>query len=1111
DAGGSQILSRAREEVNVPATGTEKIRIDMPPVTLQAGQTLYLIIECPLGEPVMFETSVIANEHWDDGLPLRIDGKDPFSSWYRGLTTTTDGLLHLYDEDTLDKRENLLNWLDETDYIVMSSNRLYGSIPRLPMRYPMTIAYYEALFDGRLGFELLADFSSFPRLGDCQFPDQEIPFELTEPRFTNAAPCSVSYPPAEEAFSVYDHPRVLIFGKTAAYSRENVKALLPPSLLDNVQWMTPLQATRNSSAAAKTLLMDEELRSVQESGGTWSELFNRKALQNRYPILAVVLWWLLLTALGLLAFPWLYIGLPNLKDKGYGLARAAGLLLWAYPAWLLAALRLAPHTRLLLWGIFLLFLCVSGLLAYRRKDELLAYRRENWRNLLTIDIIFTILYLAWTYIRYLNPDLWHPVIGGEKPMDFAYLNAVIKSTWFPPYDPWFSGGIMNYYYFGFVLIGSLTKALGIMPSIAYNLAIPSLFAMTGVGAYSLAQNLSGQSGKRARRAGLWGLLLVLLLGNLGELRLIFKGLEELGDVHIESFIPGYPALVSALVGFWKVLVEGQNLLFRPEWWYWDATRVIPYDPGDAGPINEFPLFTFIYADLHAHMMAFPLTQVALGVALQWGLRENKLVKQLLVTPARSLWSYLKSIKPANVVTFFLGALAAGSLRATNTWDYPTYFGLIAVSFILAFFNTLKIAPRSGEEKPWQIYAHLLIPVLMLLTAEVLFRPYTANYATVYGQFSPWKGMKTPLGIYLIMHAQFVVPLLILAVLQSGVILRDLWQQRDINTWLSLGIIGLGMAILMATLLWLGVSIAWLVVPLGTIAALIVLDVGTPVQTRILWFWVGTALFLSLLVEVVVLSGDIGRMNTVFKFYLQVWMLLALAAAVAFERIFTYCFAKEDTPTDSLADDALWRIFKSLPYSLTDTVLVILSTLLFATALYTFLAIPARVQDRWNPGVPHTLDGAAFIPYNTQYENGGMAPLYEDYRVIKWFQDNVEGNPIIMEAQAEREYLWGNRISIYTGLPSVAAWRWHQVQQRMVMEAGVVERRQFDIKGFYNSAEPAYAYQLLLRNAVDYVVLTSYERLYMLPEGEPKFADMVANGWLEVAYHEGDAFVYKVIK
>ena len=74
-------------------------------------------------------------------------------------------------------------------------------------------------------------------------------------------------------------------------------------------------------------------------------------------------------------------------------------------------------------------------------------------------------------------------------MDLTYFTAVLKSTTFPPYDPWFAGGYINYYYYGFVYVGVLTKLLGIIPTMAYNLNLSMLFSFTGMAVFSIAYDL----------------------------------------------------------------------------------------------------------------------------------------------------------------------------------------------------------------------------------------------------------------------------------------------------------------------------------------------------------------------------------------------------------------------------------------------------------------------------------------------------------------------------------------------------------------------------------------------------------------------------------------------
>jgi uncharacterized membrane protein len=222
----------------------------------------------------------------------------------------------------------------------------------------------------------------------------------------------------------------------------------------------------------------------QRAGGTWSELFDYDWPQNRFHILGLLIWYVFIFILGLAVYPLIRLAMPGLADKGYPLSRALGLVLFGYLAWLGGSVGI-PYTRATIAIVFGLIVLVGAALAYYQREEL----REEWktkrRYFLTIEGLFLAFFLFDFLIRLGNPDMWHDAKGGERPMDFSYFNAVLKSTSFPPYDPWFAGGYINYYYYGFVLVGTPVKLLGIVPSIAYNFILPTLFAIVGIGFHSL--------------------------------------------------------------------------------------------------------------------------------------------------------------------------------------------------------------------------------------------------------------------------------------------------------------------------------------------------------------------------------------------------------------------------------------------------------------------------------------------------------------------------------------------------------------------------------------------------------------------------------------------------
>jgi len=975
--------------------------------------------------------SILANEHWDDPLPLRLDGRDPFSGMYRGLPSSNGGQMHWYDEDTPEKRAQAIEWIDEADYIILSSNRLSGSIPRLPMRYPMTTKYYAWLFDGTLGFDQVAQFTSRPQLFGIEINDDD----------------------AEEAFTVYDHPRVLIFKKSSRYSRENVEQLFNAIDLNEVYRFWPREATTSPTA----LLLTPADRDAHTRGGTWTQMFNPDDFANRAPVLV---WLALITILGWLAFPIAFVAFRALADRGYIFAKAIGILLPTWGAWTLASYHVLPFTRASIALVIALIALLGALAAWWRKRDLIAFLRAQWKIVLIEEIAFLIFFGAFLLIRYGNPDLWHQWFGGEKPMDFAHLNAVIKSTWFPPYDPWFAGGYLNYYYFGQVINATLIKFSGIVPEVAYNLALPLYFALTAMGAFSVVLNLSSkfkvQSSKFAFAPSnleprtlnsqhllpaFLGAIFVAVIGNLGQ-----------------------------IVGIARVLIERQSLDVPIGQWYWNASRIIPET------INEFPFFTFLYADLHAHLMALPFTLVVIGFCVNFIARERD-------DDARLPRLARVPIAPSDLIQALALSLVFGALRAINFADFPTYLLLIGGALAIGEYARRRTIDWAGiVAVAWRFGAIVVLSTL-------LYYPFVKSFASAYFSIELWKGARTGFGEYLVVHGIFlfaIVTWLIARVLDTAE-RRKIFA--DVFPLLVVAFIVVETVFILTNLMAFAIAF-----PLLALATVLLVRPDLDARARFIALLIAAGLAMTLMVEVITYKGDIGRMNTVFKFYLQVWVFFALAAAVVSgQRSAVSPSEQIENRKSKIFNPVWWTIF---------------AFLIFLGLLYPITATRAKVNDRFVMGSPAGLNGMDFMRTAIYPDRNYDQVLEFDRQAIEWLRAHVAGSPVILEGNAPL-YHWASRVSVFTGLPTVIGWDWHQKQQRSIVDGAIIDRRIDAVRQMYNSRSSVDALALLKRFRVQYVYIGDLERAFYDQVGLAKFDMMARARQLELVYENERVKIYKV--
>ncbi|MGE5463009.1 MAG: DUF2298 domain-containing protein [Syntrophothermus sp.] len=820
---------------------------------------------------------------------------------------------------------------------------------------------------------------------------------------------------------------------------------------------------------------------------------------------AFISWYILITILGWLTFPLAYHLFPALADRGFSLARALGLLIWGYVFWLFASLGFAQNDAGgLLFG--LLILVGLSIWAYGSdrgrslKDDasrsIGEWIRGNYKLIITTEVLFLVAFAAMAFLRANNPEV--TTAGGEKWMEVAFINAILHSPTFPPHDPWLSGYAISYYYFGYVMAAMLAKLTATSAPVAHNLMLSLIFALSAIGAYGLLYNLlsayrrwRGVEERSGVLPGLGAFLAPLFLLVSSNLEGFFESLHSKGIGW--TFKPDGTASSS----FWswlnlQVLTDppAQPLKWVPDqfYWWWRASRVLQdYDLNGnrLEVIDEFPFFSYLLGDLHPHVLAMPFNLLAIAVALNiflggWQGKINLFFGHLRL----------------NKTGFFMIALVLGGLAFLNTWDILPGAALIVLSYTLARVR------ESGWS--WErLEDILLLSIPVVVTAFLMYLPFFIGFDSQAGGIVP-NFMFVTRGAYLwVMWGTLFIPLL--------AYLIYLWRSHAPASWRAGLFTVLGFLIFLVAAMFFVGWIGWKLKPdlvngilqsqgrtvgafiadsmarrgmnIGSLLTLLALLIPAlaflfrsqeindetalnlqPSAFVLLLITLGTLLILG--PDFFYLRDNFGyRINTVFKFYYQAWILLSLAAA------FTVVVLLSEL-----------RGLASILYA--GLMILVIALGLF----YPVFSIPSKT-DHFKASNPEqrTLDGSAYL--------ANFLP--DDYRAFAFMKTLEPG--VVAEAVGG-QYSEYARVATFTGMPAVLGWPGHESQWR---NSALQGSRKDDIERLYSTPDWQTAQEIINRYNIRYVYVGPLERT-AYTVNEEKFTH-----FLKQIYQQGSVTIYEV--
>ena len=410
-------------------------------------------------------------------------------------------------------------------------------------------------------------------------------------------------------------------------------------------------------------------------------------------------WYLLAAVLGFLGMSVTGRMFRRFDDKGWVFSKVLSIAVAGFVTWLLVTAGILPFTTATCIGVTV----ACGALA------LIFYERERKQGFesLPIDhlglvygeeLLFFALFLLWTYLAGFHPAAY----GTEKFMDYGFMEAMMRSKTLPATDLWYSGGKINYYYGGQYFAVFLTRLSGTKVELTYNLMRTFVAGLAFILPFSLVrQMVKDRLGKK----------------NDGFKKALPAVAGALSGVAVSIAGNMHYVIYAQIIPFIQKLT-GQEV---DSYWFPDATRYIGFNPENEvdKTIHEFPCYSFVLGDLHAHVVNIMFVLLLLGLLYAW----MKKVRTVKFSPEKQgLATFWK--KQLFMPQLLSVAALLGMFHWTNYWDFVIYF--VVTGGVVLFMNIITM---EGKIK-WILAVTIAQAVEILVIATVVILPFTLNFETM---------------------------------------------------------------------------------------------------------------------------------------------------------------------------------------------------------------------------------------------------------------------------------------------------------------------------------------------------------------------------------------------